>query len=49
VMIWTHSSHKQAVAGKTSSPTKEGIQYAETKIGSNCFIAGPSSSPRAWG
>jgi acetyltransferase-like isoleucine patch superfamily enzyme len=42
VMIWTHSSHKQAVAGKTSSPTKEGIQYAETKIGSNCFIAGPS-------
>lgn len=42
VMVWSHSSHKQAVEGKTGSPTKEGIVYKETRIGSNCFIAGPS-------
>jgi acetyltransferase-like isoleucine patch superfamily enzyme len=42
VMIWSHTSHKQAIMGKTGSPSKEGIRYLETKIGSNCFIAGPS-------
>ncbi len=42
VMVWSHTSHKQAVAGKTGSPTKEGIHFKETKIGNNCFIAGPS-------
>ena len=42
VMIWSHTSHRQATEGKTGSPTKEGIKYRETKIGSNCFIAGPS-------
>ncbi len=42
VMVWSHTSHKQAIEGLTGSPTKEGIRYKETRIGSNCFIAGPS-------
>lgn len=42
VMIWTHTSHMQALSGKTGSAAKEGIQYSETKIGKDCFIAGPS-------
>ncbi len=42
VLIWSHTSHKQAIQGLTGSPAKEGIKYAETRIGSNCFIAGPS-------
>lgn len=42
VMVWSHTSHTQALEGKTGSPTKEGINYKETRIGSNCFIAGPS-------
>jgi acetyltransferase-like isoleucine patch superfamily enzyme len=41
-LIWSHSSHLQAILGETSSPTKTGIAYKETKIGMNCFIAGPS-------
>jgi acetyltransferase-like isoleucine patch superfamily enzyme len=42
VMIWTHTSHMQALTGKTGSLSKEGIEYLPTKIGKNCFIAGPS-------
>ena len=42
VMVWSHTSHKQALEGKTGSQTKEGIAYKETRIGCNCFIAGPS-------
>lgn len=42
VMVWSHTSHVQAIGGLTGSPTKEGIQYKATKIGNNCFIAGPS-------
>lgn len=42
VLVWSHSSHKQAIEGKTGSPSKEGIRYARTRIGRNCFIAGPS-------
>ncbi len=42
VMVWSHSSHLQAIKGKTGSGTKEGILYSPTRIGSNCFIAGPS-------
>ncbi|HEX4070613.1 MAG TPA: acyltransferase [Planctomycetaceae bacterium] len=42
VMVWSHTSHQQALMGKTGSPTKEGIKYQETRIGSNCFVAGPS-------
>jgi acetyltransferase-like isoleucine patch superfamily enzyme len=41
VMIWSHSSHKQALASNTGI-SREGIVYKPTKIGSNVFIAGPS-------
>ena len=42
VMIWSHTSHNQAISGKTGSGTKEGIEYKSTKIGKNVLIAGPS-------
>jgi len=42
VLVWSHTSHEQAIRGDTGSPNKEGIRYKETKIGKNCFIAGPS-------
>ena len=41
VMIWTHSSHKQAILGETGR-TREHIDYKPTKIGSRVFIGGPS-------
>jgi acetyltransferase-like isoleucine patch superfamily enzyme len=41
VMIWSHTSHKQALASNTCT-SQEGIAYKPTKIGSNVFIAGPS-------
>lgn len=41
VMIWSHSSHQQALQSRTCVD-KEGIVYKPTRIGKNCFIAGPS-------
>ncbi|QHT68836.1 acyltransferase [Rhodocytophaga rosea] len=41
VMIWSHSSHKQALAGETTI-SRDKITYTPTKIGNNCFIAGHS-------
>lgn len=41
VFIWSHTTHKQAIAGETSRD-KRLIDYAPTRIGSNCFIGGPS-------
>jgi acetyltransferase-like isoleucine patch superfamily enzyme len=41
VLVWTHSSHKQALHGETGL-TRERIQYSPTRIGSSCFIGGPS-------
>lgn len=41
VMIWSHTSHKQALKSNTGI-SREGIVYKPTKIGSNVFIAGPS-------
>lgn len=41
VMIWSHSTHRQALAGETGQ-SKEHIRYIPTKIGSNTFIGGPS-------
>jgi len=41
VMIWSHTSHRQALASKTGV-SKEDIVYKPTRIGSNVFIAGPS-------
>jgi acetyltransferase-like isoleucine patch superfamily enzyme len=42
VMVWSHTSHMQALFGQTTAATKQGIEYKETKIGKSCFIAGPS-------
>ncbi len=40
--IWSHSSHKQALAGKTGlDPEHTYITYKKTTIGSNCFLPGP--------
>lgn len=41
VMIWSHSTHKQALASETAV-SKDKIVYKPTKIGNNCFIAGHS-------
>ncbi len=41
VMIWSHSSHLQAIRGETAIG-RDSIVYKETQIGKNCFIAGPS-------
>jgi acetyltransferase-like isoleucine patch superfamily enzyme len=41
VMIWSHSSHLQAIRGETTIG-RESIIYKETRIGKNCFIGGPS-------
>jgi acetyltransferase-like isoleucine patch superfamily enzyme len=41
VMVWSHSSHAQALKGETGS-TREHIIYKPTRIGSRCFIAGPA-------
>ena len=41
VLIWTHSSHKQASLGETGH-TREHVEYKPTRIGSRVFIAGPS-------
>ena len=41
VMIWSHSSHLQAVRGETTLG-RDSIVYKETRIGRNCFIGGPS-------
>jgi acetyltransferase-like isoleucine patch superfamily enzyme len=41
VMIWSHSSHLQAVRGETTT-SRDSIAYKPTRIGKNCFIAGPS-------
>ena len=41
VMIWTHRRPLQAIRGETAQG-RESIVYKETRIGKNCFIAGPS-------
>ena len=41
VMIWSHTSHRQALASKTGM-SSEDIVYKPTRIGSSVFIAGPS-------
>ncbi len=42
VFIWTHDSFKSAIMGKNTKTDKKGIVRKKTKIGSNCFIGGPS-------
>lgn len=41
VMIWSHTSHFQALAGGTGKAGNK-IIYKKTTIGKNCFIAGHS-------
>jgi len=41
VMVWSHSSHRQARRGETAQ-TSSSIVYQPTTIGSRCFIGGPS-------
>ena len=41
VFIWSHTTHKQAVAGETARDSRL-ISRRATRIGSNCFLAGPS-------
>ncbi|MBV1691281.1 acyltransferase [Novosphingobium sp. G106] len=41
VMVWTHTSHLQAIRGETGT-SRKGIAYMPTHIGKNCFISGPS-------
>jgi acetyltransferase-like isoleucine patch superfamily enzyme len=41
VMIWSHTSHRQALESETCNSQK-GISYKPTKVGNNVFIAGPS-------
>lgn len=41
VLVWTHSSHLQAINGQTCV-SQEHIVYKPTTIGRNCFIVGPS-------
>jgi acetyltransferase-like isoleucine patch superfamily enzyme len=39
-LIWTHTSREQAISGETGK-SRDKIVRKPTKIGSNCFIAGP--------
>lgn len=41
VMVWSHTSHRQALESETCK-SRKGISYKPTRIGRNCFIAGPS-------
>ncbi len=41
VMVWSHSSHLQALDSKTGKDKRRMI-YQPTSIGASCFIAGPS-------
>ena len=40
-LVWSHSSHAQAMAGETNI-SRDKIIRKSTKIGKNCFIGGPS-------
>jgi Acetyltransferase (isoleucine patch superfamily) len=42
VYIWSHSSHKAAIKGLDTRQHRNAIQRKATKVGSNCFIGGPS-------
>ena len=42
VYLWTHDSHKLNIRGENTSDQSHKIRRAPTKIGCNCFIAGPS-------
>lgn len=41
VMVWSHTSIKQALRGETCHSSNS-IKYAPTSVGSRCWIGGPS-------
>ncbi len=41
VLIWSHTSHLQAIAGETGV-SRDRIIYKPTTIGANCCVMGPS-------
>jgi acetyltransferase-like isoleucine patch superfamily enzyme len=42
VFLWTHDSHKNNIRGENTRDASHKIKRAPTKIGSNCFISGPT-------
>lgn len=42
VYIWSHDSHRAAIKGANTQEHQNSIIRRSTKIGDNCFIAGPS-------
>lgn len=42
VYLWTHESYKLNIRGENTQKSSHKIKRTPTKIGSNCFIAGPS-------
>ncbi len=42
VFLWTHDSHELNILGENTSKSSYKIKRVPTKIGNNCFIAGPS-------
>jgi acetyltransferase-like isoleucine patch superfamily enzyme len=42
VYLWTHDSHKLNIRGENTRERSHTIKRKPTKIGKNCFIAGPS-------
>ncbi len=42
VYLWTHDSHKLNIRGENTRDQSHRIRRSPTRVGSNCFIAGPS-------
>jgi acetyltransferase-like isoleucine patch superfamily enzyme len=42
VFLWTHDSHQMNIRGQNQRENNHRIKRRPTKIGSRCFIAGPS-------
>lgn len=42
VFIWTHDSHQLNIRGQNTREARGRIRRKPTRIGSNCFVAGPS-------
>jgi acetyltransferase-like isoleucine patch superfamily enzyme len=42
VYLWTHDSHQLNLSGNNIREAKDQIRRRPVRIGSNCFIAGPS-------
>lgn len=42
VFLWTHDSHQMNLMGLNTAEGRDKIKRRPTKIGKNCFVAGPS-------